>query len=148
MTTKITKALERAEYEGQLLICEVDESFTSKVCHLCLQQSNKKKKLKISSAIVLYPCGMCSSAKFVSIIGMGITILLAMSCLLVFSNMLAWRNLRYSPVLSHMGYCLLLRHCILLNHEITITTSMTLVMMILGRSLRCCTLPAVKLRLC
>jgi hypothetical protein len=41
MASKTIRALKRAEKEGLLLVCKVNEDYTSKVCCLCHQQSNE-----------------------------------------------------------------------------------------------------------
>jgi transposase len=45
MASKAIKALKRAEKEGHLIVCEINEDYTSKVCHLCLEQSNEKREV-------------------------------------------------------------------------------------------------------
>jgi hypothetical protein len=38
MATKAVKALKRAENEGLLIVCQVDENYSSRVCNLCNEQ--------------------------------------------------------------------------------------------------------------
>jgi hypothetical protein len=45
MAYKAIKTLKRAEKEGLLLVCKVDENYSSRVCCLCNQQSNEYKKV-------------------------------------------------------------------------------------------------------
>ncbi|KAI8878852.1 Rgp1-domain-containing protein [Backusella circina FSU 941] len=45
MATKTIKALKRAEKESLLLVCKINENFTSKVCWLCHHQSKEYKKV-------------------------------------------------------------------------------------------------------
>jgi hypothetical protein len=45
MATKAVKALKRAENEGLLIVCQVDENYSSRVCNLCQQQSNEQKEV-------------------------------------------------------------------------------------------------------
>jgi hypothetical protein len=66
MRTKPNKALKRAEHEGILLVCEVNEAYTSKVYHLCLEQTNEPKQVEdnfSSDTISLWSvlqCTICS----------------------------------------------------------------------------------------
>jgi uncharacterized membrane protein len=115
MATKALKALRRAESEGRLMICWVNESFTLKVIKnpfiflqsifiymrqsryagFAMNKQTSQRKFQIHLLEAQCPCGMCWNVQAVNTTGIGILMLPRISSILVFVNMMVHTDLKY-----------------------------------------------------